>query len=103
MQLTKEADAVICQIYKTYLELRRSGVPKEQAKSFQENYLIENPYFSSWYEDADNTLDELHNKELIKKDIIGNFKLEDEGIIYMENRFVNGLNEVLDFISKIKL
>lgn len=43
---------------------------------------------------------ELARSGLIKIYIGGNFDLTDNGIVYMENRFVNGLKDVTDFITK---
>lgn len=39
----------------------------------------------------------------IKIYIDGSFKITKELVIYMENRFKNGLNEVMDFISNLPL
>ena len=38
---------------------------------------------------------------MIGQDVLGNFWLKDEAIIYMENRFKNGLSEVLEYVGKM--
>lgn len=101
MQLTKDADKMICCIYKTFLQQRKNGFPKSVARRFEDDYFNSDDNLSSWPEDdITDTLLELGRSGLIQIYIGGNFELTDLGIIYMENRFKNGLNEVTDFISK---
>jgi len=101
MKLTKDADKMICQIYKTFLELRKDGIPKSEARQFDENYFSTNKAFSSWApSDCTETMLELDRVGLIKASVIDSFELTDDGIVYMENRFVNDIKEVTDFISK---
>lgn len=100
-ELTKDADKLICCIYKEYLEKRKSGIPKKQAKEFDGSFYRNIKALSSWNSsDISDTLRELHDKKFIFEDIIGNISINDSAIIYMENRFKNGLNEITDFISK---
>lgn len=101
MQLTKDADKMICCIYRTFLQQRKNGIPKSSARCFAADYFENDEQLSSWLDgDLDDTLSELSRLKLVKPNIIGDFELTDSGIIYMENRFKNGLNEVVDFITK---
>lgn len=101
-ELTKDADKVICYIYKEYLERRKSGMSKSQAKEFDGNFYRNVKALSKWNSaDVSDTLQELHDKELISKNVIGDFELLDSAIAYMENRFKKGLSEVVDFISSL--
>ena len=101
MQVTKDADKLVCNIYKTYLSRRNNGLTKSEAKSFDSDFYIEIPSLSSWSEDdIDETLNELKRAGFIKKYIYGDFQIQDDFIIYMENRFKNGLTEITDFISR---
>ncbi len=101
MELTKDADKMICCIYKTFLQQRKNGISKAAAREFKENYFSTNKNFSSWVEeDLEETLLELGRAGLVKIYIGGNFELTDVGIIYMESRFKNGLVEITDFITK---
>ena len=96
-ELTKDADKVICYIYKEYLERRKSGMSKSEAKRFKMDF-----YQNIWRDDdVSDTLRELHSKEFIKREISGSFSLLDSAITYMENRFKKGLSEVMDFISSL--
>ncbi len=103
-ELTKDADKLICCIYKEYLEKCKSGMSKSQAKEFDGNFYLNVKTLSKWNSaDVSDTLQELHDKKLILKNVIGDFKLLDSAITYMENRFKNGLSEVMDFISSLPL
>lgn len=103
-QLTKDADKIICCIYKEYLERRKSGISKSKAKEFSDSFYKNVQTLSKWSdEDISDTLQELHDKAYIKRNIFEEFVLLDSAVIYMENRFKNGLDGVMDFISKIPL
>ena len=101
MGLTKDADKMICCIYKSFLQRHKHGETKSAARRFEKDYLKENKHLSSIAEeDLKFTLLELGKKELVRITIGGAFELTDAGIIYMESRFKNDLIEVTDFISK---
>ena len=101
MELTKDATKLICTVYKSFLEKRKSGESKANAKHFEPDYYKTLSPISSW-SDADimDTLAELKRAGFLKLYINGGFQLNDEAIIFMEKRFKNGLVEVSDFISK---
>lgn len=99
--LTKDADKLICCIYKSYLEKRKNDISKFDAKHFDSDFYKEIKVLSSWQNnDISDTLSELKHADLIKLYIRGSFSLNDSAIIYMENRFKNGLSEITDFILK---
>lgn len=103
-KLTNDADKLICCIYKEYLEKRKSGISKPEAKEFDGNFYRNIKALSKWNDaDISDTLQELHDKEFIKENILGDFSLLDSTVVYMENRFKNGLSEVMDFISSLPL
>lgn len=107
IELTKEADALLCVLYKAYLEKRENGLSKVQAKSFGSSLDIQESLTTRMNpEDTDETCWELHRSGMVncyRADCIAyTVQLNDEGIIYMENRFKNGLNEVLNYLAKIK-
>lgn len=101
MNITRDADKMLCCIYKMYLSRRKAGSAKVDAIRFSEDFYNEDKELSSWpYSDVSFTLLELAKAGAVKIYIGGNFNLLDSAIIYMENRFKNGLSEVLDFIAK---
>ena len=106
IQLSKDADYLICLIYKHYLELRDNGISKSEAKTLGDSPDVNSNIVPEWsLEDTDDTC-----RELIKNDLLDNriymdnycgyMNLSDNGIVYMENRFKNGFKEVTDFIAK---
>ena len=102
VQLTKDADKLLCCLYKEYLERRKSNCTKAVSRSFDTDFYTKDKNISSWsYSDRTDTLLELGRAKYIRLCLGGEFELEDTAIIYMENRFKNGLLEVVDFISKL--
>lgn len=100
-ELTKDADILICCIYKEYLQRRKENIPKSQALAFDFNFYMSDKKLSKWLEnDVKFTLAELSRKGYIKLWLGCSFCLLDNAIIYMENRFKDGIIEVTDFISK---
>lgn len=107
IELTKDSDALICAIYKEYLQRRKSGVPKGDAKSFYGAEKIQKEIVPNWQlADVEETCWELNRKGFLScrssNNTIYQAVLQDEAIIYMENRFQNGLSEVLNYLEKIK-
>lgn len=102
LEITNDANKMLCCIYKSYLQQRKDGVPKSDAKRFESDFFHHDSKLSSWHDDdISDTLLELANCHLIKIYIGGNFDLTNEAIICMENRFKKGLSEVIDTISKL--
>jgi len=106
LSLTKDAEKLICIMYKNYLEKRKAGEPKSKAKKFGGSNSIHEKLLPKWsFQDVDDTCRELSRAGLLScmwaSDVAYNVSLSDSGISYMENRFKNGLKEVTDFISKI--
>lgn len=106
--LSKDADYLICVIYKYYLELHDNGISKSEAKNF-ENIEIVHSLVPDWsLDDINDTCLELSNNGLLIKqkkyisEHYDRFSLSDVGIVYMENRFSNKLNKLIDYISKLK-
>lgn len=108
VNISNDADVLICLIYKYYLELRGTGISKSDAKSLGSSEDIHENIIPEWsFEDVDDTCRELHTKNLLSviygDDICYKVDLTDDGIVYMENRFGNKIKTVLDYLSKIKL
>lgn len=101
MQLTKDTDKIFCLIYKEYLNRRKGGMSKSSAKMFDDPEALRSQFLQGILEDdIHEALHELKTNHMTRNFIDGSFELEDEGIIYMENRFKNGLIEITDFIAK---
>ena len=106
-QLSKDDDFLICTLYKNFLEKVKNGSSKSEARWCGSSDEIQEILLSKWSKDDVATACwELHSKGLLEcspgDDIAYTTYLTDNGIIYMENRFSNKINKVLDYISKIK-
>ncbi len=107
VQLTREADALICVLYKKYCKKRKNGIPKGEAKNFGSSANVyKNIKTKLQYKDIDDTCSELKRTGLLNctyaDDIVYTSSLSDKGIAYMENRFKNGFKEFLEYLDKIK-
>ena len=101
MELTKDADLLVCCAYKEYLDRRKRGISKRQANTFHSDFREENSKLSGWlHDDYLYTIGELKRAGFVNSYLDGTFIITDQCVIYMENRFKNGLKEVADFVSK---
>ncbi|MBE5966976.1 MAG: hypothetical protein E7255_08425 [Lachnospiraceae bacterium] len=100
-ELSRDADKMICCLYKEFLSRRKSGLPKQTARRFSDEYYKSDSILSKWLpDDVDDTILELGQKNYLHVYIGGEYELEDSAIVYMEKRFKNGLIEITDFITK---
>ena len=100
--MTKDADKMLCCLYKEYLNRIKIGNSKTSSRDFTAEYIKSDEVLSTWHpDDVCATRNELKHIGYLTVNIIGNFKLTDEAITYMENRFKNNLKELTDFISKL--
>lgn len=103
IDLTKDADMLICLIYKDYLNKREAGMSKSSAKAYSSRSDFPESltdHFS--ISDIRDTLRELKAAGLIRSYSYSGFALSDKAIVYMENRFPRGVSQVLDWFAKIK-
>jgi len=101
--LSRETKKALCEIYAEYLKRRSSGSPKSSARYFSnEDKTKENNHGDWTTSDFKDYLSELKRAGAVKMYVDGGFELQDSAIIYMEQRFQNGLSDVLDWLAKIK-
>lgn len=105
-EITKDADKLICLIYQAYLEDRRNGIPKNLAKYAGSSKEIFERHLIWTLEDVDETCRELNRANFLEilyaDNLVNDSYITDEALVYMENRFPNGLNEVLNFLTTLK-
>ncbi len=102
MDITRESEKILCCLYKIYLERRKNGISKATAREFENSVLQEDKHLSKIdHETISECLSELKDNGYLWINIWDDFKIEDKSIIYMENRFKNGLDEVVDALSKL--
>ena len=105
--ISKDADKLICTLYREYLERRKNGISKEKARDFKDAESIHKSFFpNSLSDDIRDDCFELKSAGLLDGESADNtlifVSISNGGIIYMENRFKNGLSDVIDFIGKLK-
>lgn len=103
--LTKDSEKLICVMYKCYLEKRKAGIAKSNANRWGTSHVIHEELLPDWsFIDVDDTCRELSRAGLITCSWADNIacwiSISDTGLVYMENRFKNGLAGVLEFVSK---
>ncbi len=106
INLTKDSDVLICLLYKQYCQKRKNGLPKLDARTFCSSDVIQKTIAPKWtFDDVDETCRELSRAGLLNCEYANNVVIDswlsDTGIIYMEKRFKNGLDEVLEYLTKI--
>ncbi len=101
IELTKDADKMLCTLYKVFLNRKKEGKSKRESRRFEDSYFIEkDPFLSMNQEDVTDTRLELARNGLMKIYIGGDCDLTDAAIVYLENRFKNGVADVLSFLSQ---
>lgn len=100
--LTKDARLLLSCIYRKYRSVRSERIPKAQAQKFEQDFYLSEERISSWLDaDVQSTLAELHKAGYVKRDIIGGFKLLDNGINAVESRLPDALKDGLIDIASI--
>lgn len=98
--LTKDAQKLVAAAYKEYLEKRKSGVDKTNAKHFTCKELHERYFADFSSRDYKETVAEMCRAFHCSMYMDGGFMLNDFAIVYMENRFKNGLTDALSFLAQ---
>lgn len=107
VKLTKDNDFLICTLYKDFLNKRKNGISKSDARCFGSSDEIQENLISTWSkEDVAEACWELHSKNILQcysgDDIANDIYLTDDGILYMETRFSDKIDKIIDCISKLK-
>ncbi|MBR1740236.1 MAG: hypothetical protein IJ737_08075 [Ruminococcus sp.] len=101
MGITKDAENVICYLYKIYLDRRKDNISRDEAAFFEEEFFYSDKKLSKISaSDLDSYFCELKENGYIKYDVCGNVEIKNEAIVYMENRFKNNILALLDIVSK---
>lgn len=100
LNFTKDAQKLVAAAYKEYLEKRKNGVNKANAKFFTPEEL-HTKYFKDFaFKDYKETVAEVCRAFKCSMHMDGGFVLNDCAIVYMENRFKNGVVDVLSFLAQ---
>lgn len=96
IELTRDAKKAAAKIYKEYLNRIDNGLTKSEAKIFSDSdmeMLFKN-------EDFDDIKSELVSTFSMKTNILEDITLSSSFISFMENRFKNGIKDVVGFLSQ---
>lgn len=104
--LSKEADYLICALYRAYTEQRADGAAKSQAKCFGSSAEIRDAFMpEALYEDVDETCKELSRNGMlncVESDFeVLRAELTDESIVYMENRYKNKIKSIVKHMLEL--
>ncbi len=106
MDLTKDSEKLLCILYRNYLEKRNAGIIKSEAKSFGSSHNIHESLCPDWiFEDVDDTCRELSRAGMLNcfwaDNIAYRVNLSETAISYMDNRFKNGLKDVIKLLTNL--
>lgn len=107
IKLTRDAKQMLDALYKSYKAKRESGKDKYDATSFPGCVELRDLLFPNQSpNDIFSTASELQNHGLIKlnenDDLFSELVLLNEGILYMEERFLRGIAGAIDAVAKLK-
>lgn len=104
MELTKNADKVLCLIYKAYLKRIKDGSGIDQAALFEYDFSKKDKAFAKMDESSvRSAIVELGEAGYIRQYTDGGFLLNRSAVAKMENRFKNGFKELMEFIGNIPI
>lgn len=98
--LTKDAEKMIAAAYKGYMEKRKNGISKAQAKHFSAEELRPHYFSDMNFSDYKETVAEMCRAIGATMFMDGGFCLNDAAIVYMENCFQNGAADTLSFLAQ---
>lgn len=105
--LTNDADYMICSMYDEYIRRIKNGSPKEDAKYFGGAEKIQETILQEWsIYDISETACQLRTVGFLSikngDNILCESALTTDAIVYMENRFKDKANSVLDTLAKLR-
>jgi len=106
IRITRDADAFICVLYREYLKSRKAGKTIDESVSFGDDDRIQSTLFPKWdVDDVTRICWYLAGKDLLVARPGDNkancVSLSEDGIVYTENRFPEGIAQVLSAIAKL--
>lgn len=107
VRLTQDAEYLLCELYNAYRMRRKNGETSDRAKQFGGSAAIQAQYIQQWpANDIDEAARELHRNGMVKcgygdNTVIHCWLLSD-GIVYMEHRFGDKLDLLLQRIATLR-
>lgn len=101
VEITKDAEKMLVILYNVFLDRQKSGMSKRDARRFTNDYFLqEKPFAFMCRSDVTDARMELANSNLMSIYMGGDCELTDIAIVYLGNRFKNGLIDVLSFLAQ---
>lgn len=105
--LTNDADFLLCILYDAYRQRRKNGMSIRNARLFGGSESVQQEFAQTWpTDDIDEAAWALARKGLVKTfnadNTIWGIVLCDDGIAYMEQRFGDKFDKLLDRIAKLR-
>ncbi len=100
VELTRDGERMTAAIYKSYLEKRKAGQSKSEAKLLSSDALKQEYFCDESLADFMDALREVTKSFSCKTYIDGSFELSYSLIAYMENRFKNGIIDAASFLAQ---
>ena len=106
VELSRESDALVCVLYREYLNRRANGVPISRAAYFRDGSSIRENFLPAWNEDdVTDVCWWLCGQGLLSvqpgDDQANDVELTEQGIIYMERRFSRKVEQVASHLEKL--
>lgn len=108
IELTKDADYLLCVLYDAYRQRRKQDIPALDAKTFGGSEQIQEQYIQNWpTHDIDDAASALCKKGLleglwVEASKLGESMLTDDAIAYMEHRFKRNFDQLLRYIGELR-
>lgn len=107
VQLTHDAEYLLCILYDAYKQRRKNGESADEAKAFGGSEEIQADYIPNWpTDDIDDAARELSRKEMLNAlfadDALAESVLDDNGIVYMEHRFGAKVDQITQRIATLR-
>ena len=107
VRLTRDAGRLLAMMYKRYLNSIADGIPRRSARYFIDSEQIRALFLPDMdLADVDDLVRELAAADLILTRYLDNIccdcELTTACIVLMENRFADGVKDILDFLKSAK-
>lgn len=107
IRLTQDAEYLLCELYNAYRMRRKDGMTNDKAKCFGGSTSIQEELIPQWpTNDIDEAARELSRSGMLKcqygDNTVLNCWLLSDGIIYMEHRFSDKLDQLVQRITALR-
>lgn len=108
IRLTQDAEYLLCELYNAYRMRRKDGMTSDKAKCFGGSTSIQEELIPQWQtNDIDEAARELSRKGMISclfadNTLYANCVISDDGIVYMEHRFGDKLDQLIQRIAALR-